>query len=197
MRISFTGVFLLFITVLLGASIFFTANIISFKEDLGKSSKDINIESGKTVKIVKIIDGDEVSAKFNNEKFIIRILGIVSYDTTINDPQVGNIAKLALNYLEKTLLNQDVIILYDEFKKDPKNRLLAYIHKDETDIGEKMVEMGVSLVFTKYLFSRLNSYLLVETDAIVNKRGLWGIPDVAKRSLKFKKIWEKERTEDK
>ena len=193
MHIKTDHIFSIIIILLTVFSLFFTYNVISFKNRLSISSKNILIKSGEIVKAVKIIDGDEVLVTYKNNNFVIRLLGIVSYDPTVNDPQTRHIAKSAMLFLENNLINQEIEIIFDEYKVDSKKRLLAYIHKEKKDIGLQMISNGFSLVYTKYPFLRMDDYLVSEDKAMLNKRGLWSDSALTSRSLKLKQKWDSEK----
>lgn len=179
--------------LLFSASTYFTWKVIKFKQELNYSVKDLEIYSGMEGKVVKVIDGDEISLKHDNNQFIVRILGIKSFDPTITDPDFQNIGKLALYFLEKKLLNKNIKIIFEKFKLDKKNRLLAYVHVNNLDIGKEMINKGYSLVYLRFPFSRMENYISEERLARLNKTGLWSIPIVAKRSLGLKKTWLRKR----
>ncbi len=61
MRISTDHLFWPIALMLLGASLFFTASVTSFKKELNLSATTLEINSGQEAMVVKIIDGDEVS----------------------------------------------------------------------------------------------------------------------------------------
>jgi len=104
-----------------------------------------------------------------------------------------SIAKIAFNYLKSNLLDQDVEILFDQFKIDGRNRLLAYLSLDDKDIGLEMIKDGNVMVYNRYDFSRFSQYLSAENGAILAKQGLWNIETLARRSLNLKNIWAQEK----
>ncbi|MBW1898120.1 MAG: thermonuclease family protein [Deltaproteobacteria bacterium] len=192
MRISTDHLFWPIALMLLGASLFFTASVTSFKKELNLSATTLEINSGQEARVVKIIDGDEVSVVTKNQQMVVRILGIFSFDPTVNDPGYQNIAQSAFSYLKNELLDRKIKIVFDEFKKDSSNRLLAYLQKENLDIGKEMISKGLTLVYIKYPFSRLDEYIAVEESAIVAKTGLWRDPDIAWRSIQLKNKWHME-----
>ena len=182
-----------FIAVIYGLAIFFTVEVLLFKKDLNSGGASLVIESGETVKIIRIIDGDEVQAQCNDQRFVVRLLGIKSYDPSVNDPNLQNFARLALYFLEETLLNQEVLVYYDNYKFDSKGRLLAYIEYNNKDVGLEMVSMGYSLVYDRFEFSRMEGYKAVEAETITEREGLWAVPKLRVRSMELKKIWAKKK----
>jgi endonuclease YncB( thermonuclease family) len=193
MRILADRLFLILVLFLCGASAYFTVEISRVKESMKVSTANLHIISGQKGTIKKIIDGDEVLVESANRKFNIRILGISSFDPTLNDPLDKSAGESAVFYLQKMILNNEIEIIFDEYKVDANDRVLAYIHKNSVDIGEDMVNEGLTLVYTKYPFSRITKYLRTQKIAIDAKKGLWSNPRLEKRSLDLLKLWEHER----
>lgn len=175
------------------ASLFFTVNIVSFKKNLAPGAGAASVKTGQSAVVSNIIDGDEVAVRAGGDEFVIRLLGVYSYDTTISDPVVQPMARMSYLYLDQTLRNQKVEIVFDELKFDSRKRLLAYLHKDGMDIGLAMIEKGLSLTYTKYPFNRMSPYLLAEEKARREKAGLWADRQLAVRSLQLRELWDLER----
>ena len=123
-------------------SLYFTISIILFQQNITKSSNEINVVSGDSALVTNVIDGDEIGVQLNDMKFVVRILGISSFDPNVDDPFTQNISKSTYDYLKSALLNSQVKIVFDEYKKDSKSRLLAYIYKDSSDIGKELISKG-------------------------------------------------------
>lgn len=193
MRFSFNSFFWIFSILFFALSLFFTVNVFLFKNRLNISAKGLEVTSGQKVLVIKVIDGDEASVKFDNKQFVVRIQGISSFNPTINDPYVQNVTQSALTYLEKTILNREVTLVFEKFLQDDQNRLIAYLHLENRDVGLDMVDNGLTLVYTKYPFSRMAEYLRHENGAMAAKQGLWGNPVVANRSIQLKQIWDQGR----
>lgn len=189
MRLTANHLFWTISLALLGAAVFFTVSITSFKRELNLSGKILEIRSGQEAQVAKIIDGDEVSVIMDNQQVLVRILGIFSFDSSVNDPLYQNIGKSSYTFLKNTILDKKVTLVFQEFKKDPNNRILAYVHVGGVDVGHEMLSKGLSLVFMKYPFSRQDDYLAIEKIARQSKSGLWGDPIVTQRSLQLKNQW--------
>jgi len=189
MRLTTDHLFWTVSLALLGASIFFTVSITMFKKELNLSGKILEIRSGQEAWVAKILDGDEVSVIMDDEQVVVRILGVFSFDPNVNDPLYQNIGKSSYTFLKNKILKKTVTLVFQEFKKDPNNRILAYLHLGGVDVGKEMLAKGLSLVFVKYPFSRLDEYLEIEKLAKQSKAGLWGDPSVTKRSLQLKNQW--------
>jgi len=175
----------------LTAALYFTISVEVFKARLHDTPENLNFASGQKVTVLKIIDGDEISVKMNNSQFIVRILGISSYEPAVNDPVLENVAKETMRYLEKTILNYDVELVFEKFQQDKDKRVLAYVYYDGTDIGLSMIQNGLSIVYTRYPFPRIEEYLHIERIAVREKKGLWGVPAAAGRAVMLKNLWKK------
>lgn len=184
--------FWILIAILIPVSVFFTAEVYRAKHKTQVSAKNLRISSGQKAVVKMIIDGDEFLAEGAGASFKVRILGIASFDPTLSDPLDQSAGENALYYLKKTILNNEIELQFDEFKVDSSERLLAYVHKNSVDIGEDMVSSGLTLVYVKYPFSRMKSYLRVQQNSMKNKTGLWSNPALEKRSLTLLKLWEQE-----
>ncbi len=191
-HILFRGVIL----VLIGASLFFTFQVIRFKKGLNVNSGTLSLSSGEKVTVVKIIDGDEVSVLHGDNRFIVRMLGIRSFDPTINDPRLQNAGQLAFNFLEKNLLNRDVEIHFEKLKWDRKKRLLAHIFKEGKNIALEMVTRGMTLTYRRYPFNDLKKYLAEEEKARKKHNGFWSNPAAAQRAAILIQLWERQLEEE-
>lgn len=181
----------------LGSSIFFTVQVVAFKESLSSGNEPggtVLLKNNAIVTVKKIIDADEVSVIYRGEHHIIRLLGIKSYDPKINDVSASAAGRAAFQYLKKRLSGTQVILKYDEYKLDKKQRLLAYIHFDNQDVGEQMVKAGLTLVYEKFGFSREKQYLQAEKEAQDYNRGIWSNGALANRSLMLKQLWRENKS---
>ena len=106
------------IIILFSLSFFFTYRIISFKLSLTLASGSLSVKSGTEVEFVKAIDGDEIAVKTENQNFIVRILGIKSFDPTVNDPYVAGIAQQGFSFLIKQFAGKKLTLRFIEFKSD-------------------------------------------------------------------------------
>ncbi len=192
MRVSGIGVFWLVTALFIGASLYFTVSVFSFKYRLSDPNGPDEFASGKKVTVISVIDGDEISVTMGGSRFIVRLLGIWSYDATANDTLTQGQGRIAMNYLETTLLNKEVGLVFETFKRDENKRVLAYVHRDDTDVGYDMVSKGMCLVYTKYPFPRMEKYLSAEIAAEKRRLGLWGDTGIVIRSRVLKKLWESE-----
>jgi hypothetical protein len=105
MRILADRLFLIIVLILCGTSAYFTVNIARIKESMKVSTANLHLVSGQKGTIKRIIDGHEVLVESANRKFVLRILGISSFDPTLNDPLDKSAGESAVFYLQKMILN--------------------------------------------------------------------------------------------
>lgn len=186
--------YMTFIFVLLACSAFFTYRVEGFRAKVSKARLEGVVSSGAEVQVVDIIDGDEIVVKTPEESgFVIRILGIKSFDPVAADPVVGAVGQQARQYLLDRLQGETAIIEFDEFAKDTRGRLLSYLKLGDIDVGEDMVARGLTLTYTRFPFSRSGRYLHKQADAEGDGRGLWSMPKAAQRARALMESWHAER----
>lgn len=190
MKFTFNTLFWMTALFFLGAALFFTVNIGIFKAKLNQDAASISFASGQKVVVAKIIDGDEISVTMDGRQFIVRLMGIQSWEAAVDDPTMENVGKDALRYLDKVVMGNEVELRFESFRKDRNNRVLAYVYKNNIDVGLDMVTEGLTLVYSRYPFPRMAEYLTAEELAMKQRRGLWGIPAAAARAQQLIRLWE-------
>lgn len=181
------------LVLLLGtASLFFTWETVNFKKTLKSKPGDLVIASGTNARFELAIDGDEFKAVIEDRSIVIRILGIRSFEASANDPRVSGFGSQAALQIADILKDGEFTIVFDEFKKDSKDRILAYVEKDGRDLGAEMTRQGLVMVYTEFKFSRMEDYLSLESEAQRRGAGLWGRPEAARRAKLLKRKWERE-----
>ncbi len=177
---------------LVGVSVYFTYEVELRRRNLKGVGNAAKIASGAVVEPVKAIDGDEVSVKTGGTPTVIRILGIKSFSATANERTIQSVGAAAWREADK-LMRADpgpLIVTYKTYKQDKRGRTLAYLERGKIDIGLRLVEKGLVLVFTRYPFSRQATYLAAEAKARAQELGLWGDPKTTLRALALKAVWE-------
>lgn len=196
MRISSNVIYWAVVAYFFGASGYFTYRVQNLKNKLESTPAPVEFPSGEKVKVTKIISGHELIVEYKGLPATVRMLGIMSYPSNVNDPLMENIAKNSWRYLEENVLNKDIKILFDKFQKDSYNRILGFVYSDSRDIGLELVANGYSVVYTRYAFPREATYLKAEFEAQKNKKGIWGVPAAAARSRQLKILWENEKAQE-
>jgi endonuclease YncB( thermonuclease family) len=177
----FTSYFIIvFCFFLLGVSTFYYINAENYRLKLKEKNVSF-FKNGQLVKISKIIDGDELQVQADNEKnTVIRLLGIKSFKPG-NDFLFPDFGKKCMKFMNTNALNRKARIEIGKTKTDSKKRILARLlvfnqnsGKYDRDVATQLLSRGLTIVYTKYPFSRIREYLQVENLARKNKLGIWG-----------------------
>ncbi|MDA3864080.1 MAG: thermonuclease family protein [Deltaproteobacteria bacterium] len=196
----FTSYFIIvFSFFLLGVSTFYYINAENYRLKLKEKNVSF-FKNGQLVKISKIIDGDELQVQADNEKnTVIRLLGIKSFKPG-NDFLFPDFGKKCMKFMNTNALNRKARIEIGKTKTDSKKRILARLlvfnqnsGKYDRDVATQLLSRGLTIVYTKYPFSRIREYLQVENLARKNKLGIWGNKHSIDVAIALKKKWLKEQ----
>lgn len=187
-----TSIFWIFISVLFGASIFFGVSAgLHRNEILGKNGK---IESGAIVRLIKVIDGDTVLVEQEGQNPAhVRIMGIKSFDAKIEKDTVTAYGKTAVQALERGMAGKPVrVMLYGSSVKDRYGRYVATLYVDDYDVGLRLIQDGLVVVYTVYPFPAMTVYLQAQEGAKSAKRGLWADRNAAQRAKAMMNEWQRQ-----
>lgn len=132
--------------------------------------------------VTKVIDGDTIWVKINNEEKKVRFIGIDCPEYT---KEVEAYGKEATEYTTKNLLNKTIYLQEDTTNTDSYDRLLRYVWTEKIDeINDETVSnylFNYALCFEGLAESKyykpnilLQDYLnKAQTNAKENKRGMW------------------------
>lgn len=191
MTVSATRIYWGLVGLLLAASVFFSVGV-----ELRRArwrGEQLEIPSETVVATLRIVDGDEVVVRHGEQIATVRILGIKCFDAKSNDPTTAGAGQRCMNALRDRVLGERVTIHYDELKFDGNKRLLAYLDRDGTDVGEELVRDGHALVYTRYPFSREADYLADQARARSQARGLWASDKAVVRATALDAAWRAQR----
>lgn len=177
------------IGVLALSSAFFTVQVEVRRGDWKTHAAAGRIESGESAVVVGVLDGDEIAVEKDGEITVVRLLGIKTIGSSTNEPGISSFAASSRSRLQNLILNERVSLVYDEYKTDSGDRLLAYVQDGEEDIGRQLVSEGLALSYVKYVFSRQADYSLAESRAKSAGIGLWGHPKAAARADALQVTW--------
>ena len=153
---------------------------------------------GDLVTVSRIIDGDEIRIQKSDVSTRLRILGIKSFDSTQRDFLLTEYGKVAVDYLSEEVLDNEVRIKIAEKRVDDEGRLLATIffgNDKQKDLADDMVANGLTLVYTKYPFPKMEQYLKSQDRAKSGNQGLWQNQGVSARAESMLKLWSAERND--
>lgn len=125
-------------------------------------------------RVIGVVDGDTIDVRrIGGGKQRIRILGIDTPEVYGGVECGGRVASA----LMKRLARGKVFVATDprQPKRDRYGRLLAYVTRNRTDLGRRMVSRGRAKVYVVgSRFSRYRSYKRAERAARADSRGTWG-----------------------
>lgn len=125
-------------------------------------------------RVTGVVDGDTIDVRrLGGGEQRIRILGIDTPEVYGGVECGGRVASA----LMKRLARGKVRIATDprQPKRDRYGRLLAYVTRNGTDLGRRMVSQGRAKVYVVgSRFSRYSSYKRAERIARADSRGTWG-----------------------
>jgi micrococcal nuclease len=179
---------------LFGLSGFFAVSVEM--ERSSWAAKNVTITSGAKARVLRVIDGDEVSVQGESGAFVVRLLGIKAFRTTVNEPGISAVGVTAMDALQRYLKGKEISIQFKVFKKDRSGRVLAYLDVQGRDVGLEMVKQGFVLVFNRYTFERQKDYFAAELEAKTRSRGLWANRKAVVRATALKATWDAQRGDD-
>ncbi len=151
--------------------------------------------SGETVTIENVIDGDEL--RISNEKghSRIRLLGIKSFDQSARERLLSQYGKVAVDYLGDVALTKEATLHVSPKGVDDEGRLLGTLILNDSgdDLAQLMVSEGMTLVYVKYPFEKMDQYLVSQEEARVDQVGFWENRRVAARAQSLMNLWKQEQ----
>jgi len=177
------------IALLLSASLFYGINASRMRRGMLGSEGKVN--SGDIVTLERVIDGDSLTVVLEGQKpASIRILGIKSFEASIEKDVVAPYGQAAVDTLNRLLSNRPLRVLLHSTPKDRFGRYIAMLYVDDQDIGLRMIKEGLALVFTVYPFPAMSFYLQEQELARAGRRGLWANAEVTSRALALIREWQ-------
>jgi micrococcal nuclease len=109
----------------------------------------------------------------------VRMIGVETPDGKTPREIYAAHGQNALNFVEKSLLNQEVRLEFDPANagrnKDESGQTLAYVYmRDGTLINSEIVKQGLGFVRTIDQFKLSESFRAQEREAMQSMRGVWG-----------------------
>jgi len=109
----------------------------------------------------------------------VRMIGVETPDGKTPREIYAAHGQNALNFVEKSLLNQEVRLEFDPANagrnKDESGQTLAYVYlRDGTLINSEIIKQGLGFVRTIDQFKLSESFRAQEREAMQSMRGVWG-----------------------
>lgn len=167
------------------------------------SSNPEAFSTGDIVRIVGVVDGDEILIE-NNAGLAtrVRIIGIMSFDPTVSDPLLSGYGNICFHYLKSTAIGHRAKVVVADKVLDGEGRLLATLFLKNSkedysvDLGLDLVSKGYTLVYTKYDFPDIEQYLTIQKQARGSSAGFWSNESLVDRADSLSKLWKEERVND-
>ena len=150
------------------------ANVPAAQTDAIKPESPL---STKTYEVVKVIDGDTLTASMNGKSETLRLIGIDTPETVDPRKPVQCFGKEASDKAKELLTGKKVILEADstQGERDKYSRLLRYLFlEDGTNYQDYMIRQGYAHEYTYNLpYKYQTQFKQAEDEARLNKRGLW------------------------
>jgi len=122
--------------------------------------------------VTYVYDGDTIKCiDDKNQIYKIRLLGIDSPEFTRGECKSQPYSKIAKNYLNDLIKDQEVIIYITG--KDKYDRNLGFIYKDEVDINSEMIKAGLAERYRGKKDYKEHPYFIYEYNARKEYKGMW------------------------
>ena len=130
------------------------------------SANPPNAQDG--LRVTHVVDGDTLDIERGRRRVRVRLLRV---DTPERD-EPGY--EEATRQLARKVLGKRVVLEFENERKDPYNRELAYVYLDGQNINVEMVRSGWSPFFDRYGVGKYaDDFRAAEREAKRAKRGLW------------------------
>lgn len=136
----------------------------------------IGVEGHETT-VTRVVDGDTVDISPSVEGFSrVRLIGVDTPETHFGTQPYG---REASEFTKRRLEGKDVILELDVQKRDPYDRLLAYVHLPQARMfNEVLLREGYAQVATFPPNVRhVELFEVAQRYARENEKGLWRLPD--------------------
>jgi endonuclease YncB( thermonuclease family) len=147
------------------------------------------IQSGDLVRVELVLNGDEVVIERDARRARLRMIGIRSFDPVVNEREITAFGNASVNFLEQWVLHQEVTVMLGGTQRDVHGRYLGVLVRGDVDVNRRMVEEGISMVYTEYATDMESVYLSTEIAARSARRGIWGVKKATARILGLRQQW--------
>lgn len=146
---------------------------------------DLAVEDPSTIQasIVRVVDGDTIKIKLdNNKEETIRLLLVDTPESVHPTKPVQPFAIEASDFVKKLLpVGKDVEVELGTNERDKYGRLLAYLYTDGKMVNQLLLEKGYARV--AYVFAPNTKYIDefrdIQEKAQLNEIGIWSIENYA------------------
>ena len=159
-----------------------------------KTNGKPTVNEGSFYEVSKVVDGDTIDVKVDEQIVRIRLLNVDTPETKYNNTKVVNeYGKVASDFTKKTLERKKVRFIFDKDRFDKYGRVLALVFIDDSDD----VENSLNATLVKNGFARVDKYgrnktyfkdlKKMQDKAFNEKIGIWESKKVFKETFESKK----------
>jgi micrococcal nuclease len=136
-----------------------------------------DVQPGEFRRVTRILRADTIEVEGLGA---VRMIGVESPDGKAPREVYGVHGQSALNFVERSLLNQDAKLEFDpenaaRGNKNEAGETLAYVYtRDGTLINGEMLKQGLAFVRPTEQFRMSTDFRNLERDAMREMRGVWG-----------------------
>ena len=134
----------------------------------------LTVETGT---VVEVVDGDTIKVELGGRIEKIRLIGVDTPETVHPQKPVEYFGKEASAFTRRVALGQIVRLEDDrqDQNRDKYGRLLRYVFlPDGTLLNAEIIAQGYGHAYTRFPFTRMEEFRVLERDAREANRGLWG-----------------------
>lgn len=156
------------------------------------SDQNLNVEApaseflSDAYQVIKVIDGDTIVVDKNGVSETVRMIGVDTPETVHPSKAVQCFGVEASNQTKAWLTEQVVRLEADlsQGERDKYGRLLAYVFRvDGLFVNQELIAKGFAYEYTYNLpYKYQSSFQSAETEARLNKSGLWATGACAEES---------------
>ena len=136
-------------------------------------------ESGQTVPVLQVYDGDTIQVRIDGEEERVRLIGVDTPEAPRDDRQ-GHPGYEEATKMARELIGEGPVTLVE----DPQSRNRGYYDRllrhvvvgDGRYLSDALIESGLGFALVRYPHSRIARVVSLEEKARANGRGLWS-PD--------------------
>ncbi|HLM32404.1 MAG TPA: thermonuclease family protein [Solirubrobacterales bacterium] len=163
----------------LGSLALLAALVVLLITGLGEEDEPSSEPARVTATVVRIVDGDTVEARIEDEVETVRYIGVDTPESVKPDAPVECYALRASHFNERLVEGERVRLDFDAERRDVYGRLLAYVHVGDTFVNAELLRRGYATTLTiAPNDSHAARFARIEAAAAREGRGLWDACEV-------------------
>lgn len=183
--------FWLLVVTLFSASLFF--GVTAERQRRSVRPAEVALQTGDLVQLAQVVDGDTVLVKTQGGQLVtVRLIGIKAFATKPDKDPASVFGKSAMDELDRLLRDQPIRIMVSDVPRDKHGRLLAELFVGDHDVSVALLRQGLALVYSAYPFHSMPLFLHEQEMARAERKGLWAVPELAKRADSMIQQWSRE-----